>query len=130
MFLFFHFQFDTLRGFILANCKNWYAPWFRNNVDTAAHFLSYIAVCQKLFKRINILVCSITTSCAKGQPIKCQPCKMVKHTQTIRRLLPTNYLSVFDYFVGLVLKWLTVQTLLWSVKVLTHLLESLEHGSI
>ena len=26
---------------------------------------------------------------------------MVKHTQTIRRLLPMNFLSVFDDFVGL-----------------------------
>ena len=32
---------------------------------------------------------------------------MVKHTQTIRRLLLTNYLSVFDHFVGLVLKRLS-----------------------
>ena len=31
---------------------------------------------------------------------------MVKHTQTIRRLLPTNCLSVFDYFVGLAHKGL------------------------
>ena len=31
---------------------------------------------------------------------------MVKHTQTIRRLLPTNYLSVFDHIVGLALKGL------------------------
>ena len=31
---------------------------------------------------------------------------MVKHTQTIRRLLPTNCLSVFDHFVGLLLKGL------------------------
>ena len=30
--------------------------------------------------------------------------KMVKHTQTIRRKLPTNCLSVFDRFVGLALK--------------------------
>ena len=29
---------------------------------------------------------------------------MVKHTQTIRRLLPTNCLSVFDHFVKLALK--------------------------
>ena len=29
---------------------------------------------------------------------------MVKQTQTIRRLLPTNYLSVFDHSVVLVLK--------------------------
>ena len=32
--------------------------------------------------------------------------KMVKHTQTIRRLLPTNCLSVFDQFVGMTLKGL------------------------
>ena len=38
---------------------------------------------------------------------KRQPHKMVKHTQTIRRLLPTNYLSMFDHFVGLVLKGLS-----------------------
>ena len=29
---------------------------------------------------------------------------MVKHTKTIRRILPTNCLSVFDHFVGLLLK--------------------------
>ena len=32
---------------------------------------------------------------------------MVKHTQTIRWLLPTNCLILFDHFVGLVLKGLT-----------------------
>ena len=32
---------------------------------------------------------------------------MVKHAQTICRLLPTNCLTVFDYLVGLVLKGLT-----------------------
>ena len=31
---------------------------------------------------------------------------MVKHTQTIRRQLPTNCLSVFDHFAGLELKGL------------------------
>ena len=31
---------------------------------------------------------------------------MVKHTQTVRRLLPTNYLSLLDHFVGLALKGL------------------------
>ena len=31
---------------------------------------------------------------------------MVKHIQTIRRLLPTNCLSVFGYFMGLALKGL------------------------
>ena len=36
-------------------------------------------------------------------PVKRQLYKMVKHTQTIRRLLPTNFLSVFDHFGGLAL---------------------------
>ena len=35
---------------------------------------------------------------------------MVKNTQTIRRLLPANYLSVFDHFVGLALKGLNLSS--------------------
>ena len=35
---------------------------------------------------------------------------MVKHIQTIRRQKPTNCLSVFDHFVGLALKGLSVIT--------------------
>ena len=35
---------------------------------------------------------------------------MVKHTQTIRQQQPTNCLSVFDYFVGLALKGLILET--------------------
>ena len=42
------------------------------------------------------------------QPFNRQPRKMVKHTQTIRRFLPTKYLSVFDNFVGLALKGLSM----------------------
>ena len=34
---------------------------------------------------------------------------MVKHTQAIRRVLPTNCLSVFDHFVELALKGLRKQ---------------------
>ena len=33
---------------------------------------------------------------------------MIKHTQTIRRLLPTNSLSVFNHFVELALKGLKI----------------------
>ena len=40
---------------------------------------------------------------------------MVKHTQTIRWLLPTNFLSLFDHFVGLALKGL-----IYRVHVLCH----------
>ena len=38
------------------------------------------------------------------KPFKSQPHKMVKYLQTIRRQKPTNYLNVFDNFVGLALK--------------------------
>ena len=40
---------------------------------------------------------------------------MVKHTQTIRRLLRTNCLSVFDDFVGLAVNWLILRTKLENV---------------
>ena len=32
---------------------------------------------------------------------------MIKHTLTIRRLLPMNYFTVFDHFIALVFKWLS-----------------------
>ena len=35
-----------------------------------------------------------------------QPDKVVRHTQTVRRQIPTNCLSVFDHFVGLMFKGL------------------------
>ena len=41
-------------------------------------------------------------------PFKHQPHKMVKLIQTMTQLLLTNCLSVFDHFLGLVLKGLTV----------------------
>ena len=39
--------------------------------------------------------------------LHCQTHKMVKHTQTIRQLLPTNPLIVFDHLKGLALKGIT-----------------------
>ena len=47
---------------------------------------------------------SITISVIIFYPIKRQPHKMVKHAQKIRRQQPTNCLSVFYHFLGLVLK--------------------------
>ena len=41
------------------------------------------------------------------QPFKCQPHKIVKHTQTVRQQQARNYLSVFDHFVGFTLKGLS-----------------------
>ena len=45
-------------------------------------------------------------------PFKRQSHKMVKHTQTIRRVLPVNCLSVFDHLVGLAFKGLRTATLI------------------
>ena len=39
-------------------------------------------------------------------PFRAQPYKMVRHTQIIYRVLPTNYLNMFDHFVGLPVKGL------------------------
>ena len=45
-------------------------------------------------------------------PYKHQPHKMVQHNQTIRQKQATNCLSVFDHFVGLTLKGLTVNAVI------------------
>ena len=45
---------------------------------------------------------------------------MVKHTQTNRRLLSTNCLSVFDHIVGLALKELTDTLVYLLLAPLTH----------
>ena len=49
---------------------------------------------------------------------------MVKQIQTIRRLLPTNCLSVFDHFAGLALKGLTFYVLEY-IQVITNVLSLL-----
>ena len=43
-------------------------------------------------------------------PVKRQPHKMIKHTQTINRQKPTNYLNVFDHFLGLALERLKFES--------------------
>ena len=42
----------------------------------------------------------------EASSLKRQPRKMIKHTETIRRLLLTNCLNAFDHFVGLAIKGL------------------------
>ena len=46
----------------------------------------------------------------KALTFKSQPHKIVKHTQTIRRKSGRIVLRVFDHFVGLVLKGLSLNT--------------------
>ena len=50
------------------------------------------------------------------KPFKHQSQKIDKHNQTIRRQQLTNCLSVFDHFVGLVLKWLRSDLIRYSNK--------------
>ena len=54
---------------------------------------------------------------------KRQPHKMFKHTQTIRQLLLTNCLIVFDHFVGLALRGLTSMLLFIYVMQLSYLID-------
>ena len=48
-------------------------------------------------------ICNV---CFSFNPLSANPSKW-SNTQTIRRQQPTNYLSLFDHFVGLALKGLT-----------------------
>ena len=52
---------------------------------------------------------------------------MVKHTQTILRLLPRNFLSVFDHFVGLALKGLTLVS---NVELMKHALRGVQQKAV
>ena len=58
--------------------------------------ITTLRICQLLLKPIILSNQTYT--------FKRQPYRMVQHTQTIHRLLPKNFLSVFDHFVELALK--------------------------
>ena len=60
-----------------------------------------------------ILSSSRYFNCGEIYSFKRQPPKIVKHTQTIRWLLLTNFLSVFDQFVGLAVKGLIIPFSHW-----------------
>ena len=71
-------------------------PVMQNGKKTTVSYLSSFQTCK------TILIISFPiVLIVFFQPFKFQPRKMVKHTQAICRLLPTNSLSVFDHFVGL-----------------------------
>ena len=74
---------------------------YHSNVVMVHEFIN-----SKLQKTIK----SGVTCLPYSYPFKRQSNKMVKHTERIRRLLPTNCLGVFDHFVGLVLKGLKIAT--------------------
>ena len=86
-------------GFYLLSSMIQYIPWQSLEAQMSQVFIL-------LFQRLKG---SKTTKFVKGKEFssfKPQPHKMVKHTQTIRRLFPTNCLSLFDHYVGFALKGL------------------------
>ena len=62
--------------------------------------------------------------------LKRQPDKIVKHFQIIRRLLATNWLSVFDHLEGLALKGITIFVFWKSLFANSHPSSSVRLSSI
>ena len=64
----------------------------------------------KSFCSIKVFPCLVSFSFLfwSLNTVRANPHKIVKHTQAICRLLPTNCFTVFDHFVGLTFKGLTV----------------------
>ena len=66
------------------------------------------SITQNIFERKSFYYTQNFLSVKRFFPFKCQSHKMVSYTQTIRRLLPTTYLSKSDHFVELAFKGLRV----------------------
>ena len=59
----------------------------------------------------KVCLCCVTVS-LHNWPYYSEPCNMVRHTETICRVLPTNCLSVVDHFLGLALEgWTYLRSL-------------------
>ena len=67
------------------------------------NFIKFLRILKNFQEHFFYRRPSLADSASSSSPFKPQPRKMVKHTQTIRRL-PTDCLSVFDHFVGLALE--------------------------
>ena len=73
------------------------------------NFAKYFEIVEwRHWRSLNIFCVFWFVILANFNPLKRQPHKMDKHAQTIRWVLPTNSLSVFGHFVGLVLKGLNM----------------------
>ena len=92
-------------GSLRISCQKYYNEWLWY-LKTQ---FKKVSPCQfwKLICIDGIIIVMLDRS-----PLSSNPTKMVKHTQTIRRLLPTNSLSVFNHFVGLALKWIALSLFL------------------
>ena len=90
-------QSNTIKNSMLKEMKynHFYLPW-NCNLGKICFFCYFLNVMSKCHWR----------SFGVFNPLSANPRKMVKYSQTIRRLLPTNCLSVFGNFVGLAFKGL------------------------
>ena len=90
-------QSNTIKNSMLKEMKynHFYLPW-NCNLGKICFFCYFLNVMSKCHGR----------SFGVFNPLSANPRKMVKYSQTIRRLLPTNCLSVFGNFVGLAFKGL------------------------
>ena len=76
----------------------WATPWRRSVVFmTNFEQISHVVLVFLVFLLLNLNK-QMPTWLVMSQPFKRQSHKMVKHTQTIRRLLLTISLSVFNHF--------------------------------
>ena len=74
----------------------------------SCHLLRRWKRLESQFQLLPSLILAHIYTCVN--PFRAKLHKMVKHTQTIRRLFPKNCLSVFDHFVGSTFKGLTSYT--------------------
>ena len=94
---------------------NLFQPSVAIHIETSSHITDFYLKCnlglkwsinyiKTIFKsslKSQLMMINLGFTCDKH---KCQPHKIVKYTQAIRRQQPTNCLSVIDHIVGLVLK--------------------------
>ena len=112
-----------------TNLFLWNWPFFgENNVRVTEHFFSSKITIWRytgglvIFKK-EIKIKKGTKSNSSWillvivlfQSFKHQPQKMAQHTQTFRRQLPTNFLSLFDHFMGLALKGLITKVIIYEI---------------
>ena len=78
-------------------------------------YLAYLfsRIVQKRLMMLSTAAIIKATKKLVYYPFKRQPYKIVKHTLTICRQKPTNCLSMFDHFGGLVLKGLNRKQIFW-----------------
>ena len=91
-----------------SNAKSEPSKNLKNNSGYKFNWIILSRVHSHRLKRKTLEAYFIKQLNPSLKPLSANPTKWSNTTQTIRRLLTTNYLSVFDHFVGLALKGLMI----------------------